>query len=160
MSKIKTAKAVIQTIEDAGKKLKKLQDLKAKTKNLKKAAELEKDMIRAREENRKAIAREKRKALEKRADKVMKRRIRETKEMRKDLDLGNYANVEATKAFNEKADAAKFVGSSSTIKKARGGLIKGKGKKKRNANIDYRKSGMFYVGGMSAKPTKINKGKK
>ena len=39
-------------------------------------------------------------------------------------------------------------------------LAKGGMKKKRNANIDYRKSGMFYVGGMSAKPTKINKGKK
>ena len=41
---------------------------------------------------------------------------------------------------------------------AKGGMIRGK--KKRNANIDYRKSGMFYVGGMSAKTTKINKGKK
>tara|TARA_R100000315_G_C5231256_1_gene142270 strand:+ start:265 stop:627 length:363 start_codon:yes stop_codon:yes gene_type:complete len=41
---------------------------------------------------------------------------------------------------------------------AKGGMIRGK--KKRNANIDYRKSGMFYVGGMSAKTTPINKGKK
>ena len=43
-------------------------------------------------------------------------------------------------------------------KLAKGGMIRGT--KKRNANIDYRKSGMFYVGGMSAKTTPINKGKK
>tara|TARA_R110002012_G_scaffold141247_1_gene298983 strand:+ start:429 stop:1025 length:597 start_codon:yes stop_codon:yes gene_type:complete len=41
--------------------------------------------------------------------------------------------------------------------KAQGGMA---GKKPRNANIDYRKKGMFYVGGMSAKTTPINKGKK
>jgi hypothetical protein len=46
------------------------------------------------------------------------------------------------------------------VLKGRGVFMKGGMKKKRNANIDYRKSGMFYVGGMSAKPTKINKGKK
>ena len=40
---------------------------------------------------------------------------------------------------------------------AKGGMA---GKKPRNANIDYRKKGMFYVGGMSAKTTPINKGKK
>ena len=46
------------------------------------------------------------------------------------------------------------------VLKGRGVFMKGGMKKKRNANIDYRKSGMFYVGGMSAKPTPINKGKK
>ena len=40
---------------------------------------------------------------------------------------------------------------------AKGGMA---GKKPRNANIDYRKGGMFYVGGTSAKVTPINKGKK
>ena len=43
------------------------------------------------------------------------------------------------------------------VQKAQGGMA---GKKPRNANIDYRKKGMFYVGGMSAKTTPINKGKK
>ena len=42
-------------------------------------------------------------------------------------------------------------------KKAVGGMA---GKKPRNANIDYRKGGMFYVGGTSARVTPINKGKK
>ena len=46
------------------------------------------------------------------------------------------------------------------VLKGRGVFMKGGMKKKRNANIDYRKSGMFYVGGMSAKTTPINKGKK
>jgi len=41
------------------------------------------------------------------------------------------------------------------VKLAKGGM-----KKKRNANIDYRKSGMFYVGGMASKITPINRGKK
>lgn len=40
---------------------------------------------------------------------------------------------------------------------SKGGMA---GKKPRNANIDYRKGGMFYVGGTSAKVTPINKGKK
>ena len=43
------------------------------------------------------------------------------------------------------------------VQKAQGGMA---GKKPRNANIDYRKKGMFYVGGTSAKVTPINKGKK
>ena len=46
------------------------------------------------------------------------------------------------------------------VLKGRGVFMKGGMKKKRNANIDYRKSGMFYVGGMSAKPTPIHTGKK
>ena len=44
-----------------------------------------------------------------------------------------------------------------SAKKAMGGMV---GKKPRNANIDYRKGGMFYVGGTSARVTPINKGKK
>ena len=51
----------------------------------------------------------------------------------------------------------KLIAAAAAKKQAR--AYKG-GMPKRNANIDYRKSGMFYVGGMSAKPTPINKGKK
>ena len=51
--------------------------------------------------------------------------------------------------------------SQADILKGRGvKLAKGGMKKKRNANIDYRKSGMFYVGGMASKITPINRGKK
>mgnify|MGYP003628251053 FL=1 len=42
-------------------------------------------------------------------------------------------------------------------KKAMGGMV---GKKSRNGDTDYRKTGMFYVGGTSARVTPINKGKK
>ena len=51
--------------------------------------------------------------------------------------------------------------SQADILKGRGvKLAKGGMKKSRNGNIDYRKSGMFYVGGMASKITPINKGKK
>ena len=43
------------------------------------------------------------------------------------------------------------------VSAAKGGMVN---KKSRSSNVDYRKGGMFYVGGTSAKVTPINKGKK
>ena len=56
--------------------------------------------------------------------------------------------------YQEREMAKKLAAAKKQARAHKGGMPE------RNANIDYRKSGMFYVGGMSAKPTKINKGKK
>ena len=60
-------------------------------------------------------------------------------------------------ALKKKKKAAKRKNITERLYAAGGGMA---GKKPRNANIDYRKGGMFYVGGTSAKVTPINKGKK
>ena len=54
-------------------------------------------------------------------------------------------------ARNRKSEKRKRI--TESMSAAKGGLVK-------TGHTDYRKKGMFYVGGMSAKTTPINKGKK
>ena len=74
------------------------------------------------------------------------------------FSLGRLANIIGK--FSGESNEQRVIRAAEKATQLKTKMAKGGMKKKQNGHTDYRKSGMFYVGGMSAKTTPINKGKK